>query len=155
MSVIELTLQSNHNAANLAAVPVCIFTVVLWPSHISHVGFCLVQSGSIMTKLISVQNTIYTSLALPHGTSTWRLNTLRPRQNGRHFADGTFKSIFVDTDVWIAIEISLKYVPWGRIDNIPALVQIVAWRRRGDKPLPEPMMVQFTDAYLCRSASMS
>ena len=26
------------------------------------------------------------------------------------------------------------------INNIPALVQIMAWRRPGDKPLSEPMM---------------
>ena len=29
----------------------------------------------------------------------------------------------------------------GPVDNIPALVQIMAWRRPGDKPLSEPMMV--------------
>ena len=29
----------------------------------------------------------------------------------------------------------------GPINNIPALVQIMAWRRPGDKPLSEPMMV--------------
>ena len=39
------------------------------------------------------------------------------------------------------IKISLKFVPKGPIDNIPALVQIMAWRRPGDKPLSEPMMV--------------
>ena len=40
-----------------------------------------------------------------------------------------------------AIKISLKFVPKGPINNIPALVQIMAWRRPGDKPLSEPMMV--------------
>ena len=30
----------------------------------------------------------------------------------------------------------------GPINNIPALVQIMAWRRPGDKPLSEPMMVR-------------
>ena len=69
------------------------------------------------------------------------LNTLRPRQNGRHFADDTFKHIFVKENVWILIEISLKFVPEGPINNIPALVQIMAWCRPGDKPLSEPMMV--------------
>ena len=67
-------------------------------------------------------------------------NTLRPRQNGRHFADGTFKHIFLNENVRIAIEISLKFVPKGPINNIPALVQIMAWRRSRDKPLSEPMM---------------
>ena len=50
------------------------------------------------------------------------LNTLRPRQNGRHFADDILKCIFVNENVWIQIEISLKFIPKGPIDNIPALV---------------------------------
>ena len=37
---------------------------------------------------------------------------------------------------------SLKFVPKGSIDNIPALVQIEAWHRPGNKPLHEPMMVR-------------
>ena len=68
------------------------------------------------------------------------LNTLRPRQNGRHFPDGIFKCMFLNENVWIAIEISLKFIPKGLINNIPALVQIMAWRRTGDKPLSEPML---------------
>ena len=43
--------------------------------------------------------------------------------------------------VYISIKISLNFVPNGPIDNIPALVQIMAWRRPGDKPLSEPMVV--------------
>ena len=43
--------------------------------------------------------------------------------------------------IWISITISLKFVRRGPINNIPALVQIMAWRRSGDKPLSEPMMV--------------
>ena len=50
------------------------------------------------------------------------LYTLRPRQNGRHFADDTLKCIFLNENVWIPIEILLKFVPKGQIDNIPALV---------------------------------
>ena len=68
-------------------------------------------------------------------------NTLRPRQNGRHFADAIFKCIFLNENVWISIKISLKFVPEGPINNIPALVQIMAWRRPGDKPLSGAMMV--------------
>ena len=48
----------------------------------------------------------------------------------------------------ILIKISLKLVFHGPIDNNPALVQIMAWRRIGDKPLSEPMLTQFTDAFL-------
>ena len=69
-----------------------------------------------------------------------QLNTLRPRQNGRHFPDGIFKWIFLNEIILILIKISLTFVPRGRINNIPALVQIMAWRRSGDKPLSEPVM---------------
>ena len=68
-------------------------------------------------------------------------NTLRPRQNGRHFADDTYKCILFDENVSIRIKISLKFVPKRPINNIPALVSIMAWRRPDDKPLSEPMMV--------------
>ena len=37
--------------------------------------------------------------------------------------------------------ISLKFVPKGLIDDIAALVHIMAWHRPGDKPLSEPVMV--------------
>ena len=67
-------------------------------------------------------------------------NTLRPRRNEQHFADDIFKRIFFNENVWISLKISLKFVPKGPIINIPALVQIMAWRRSGDKPLSEPMM---------------
>ena len=36
--------------------------------------------------------------------------------------------------------ISLKFVHKGSISDIPALVQIMAWCRLGDKPLSEPML---------------
>ena len=50
------------------------------------------------------------------------INTLRPRQNEQHFADDIFKRIFFNENVWISIRISLKFVPKGPINNIPALV---------------------------------
>ena len=40
------------------------------------------------------------------------------------------------------------FVSKGSIDNNPPLVQIMAWRRIGDKPLSEPLLTQFTDAYV-------
>ena len=68
-------------------------------------------------------------------------NTLRPRQNGHHFPDDIFKWIFLNENIWIAIDISLMFVAKGRINNIPSLVQIMAWRLQGDKPLSVPLMV--------------
>ena len=38
-------------------------------------------------------------------------------------------------------KISLTFVPKGPINNIPTLVQVMAWHRPGDKPLSEPMVV--------------
>ena len=73
--------------------------------------------------------------------STYRVNTLRLRQDGRHFPDDIFKCIFLNENVLISIKISLKFVPKGPINKIPALAQIMAWRRPGGKPLSEPMMV--------------
>ena len=69
------------------------------------------------------------------------VNTLRPRQNYRHFPDNIFICIFLNENVKTFIKISLKFVPKGPINNIPALVQIMAWRRSGDKSLSEPMLV--------------
>ena len=63
-------------------------------------------------------------------------------------ANNIFKCIFLNEKDKIPIQISLKLVPRGPIDNKPALVQELVWRRTRDKPLPEPMMAQFTDAYM-------
>ena len=69
------------------------------------------------------------------------VNTLRPRENGRYFTDHTFKCSFLNENVRILIKISLKFVPKGPVNNIPSLVQIMAWCRPGDKPLSELMVV--------------
>ena len=69
------------------------------------------------------------------------IKTLRPTQNGRLFPDDIFKWVFLNENVWISIKISLKFVPKGPLYNIRSLVQIMAWRRPGDMPLSEPMMI--------------
>ena len=50
-------------------------------------------------------------------------------------------AFFLNEIVWISIEISLKFVSNGVFNNIPALVQIMAWHHPGGKPLFEPMVV--------------
>ena len=52
-----------------------------------------------------------------------------------------FSDAFRKWQFYILIEISLKFVPKGPIDNIPLLVEVMAWYRSGDKPLSEAMMV--------------
>ena len=115
---------------------------------------------TILTNYRTGHHVIFTRLVKCQHVTKWRLRshsepggrcsnsqprhiviTLRPRQNGRHFPDDIFKCISLNENVWISIKISLNFVPRGPINNIPALVQIMAWRRPGDKPLSEPMMV--------------
>ena len=56
---------------------------------------------------------------------------LKPRQNDRYFADDISEFIFWTENIWVSIEIWLKFVPEGPIYNIPVLVQIMVWRRPG------------------------
>ena len=69
------------------------------------------------------------------------VNTSWPRPNGCHFPDDIFKLILLNENVRVLIKIPFKFVPMGPINNIPALVQIMAWHRPCDKPLSEPMMI--------------
>ena len=72
------------------------------------------------------------------------LNTVRPDK----MAVLSQTTLFFNENARIFIEISLTLVPKGSINNIPALVHIMAWRQPGDKPLSEPMMVRLP-TYLC------
>ena len=75
------------------------------------------------------------------------------RDRDRHnFADDIFKGIFLNENVWISLKISMKFVPKVPINIIPALVQIMVWRRPDDKPLSEPMTVSLLTRH---SASLS
>ena len=96
------------------------------------------------TGFVSVHN-ILPNIISPIRRVCWSRshnNSLRPRQNGRLFADDTFKRIFLNENIRISTKNSLKFVPKGLINNIPTSVLIMAWRRPGDKPLSEPMLVR-------------
>ena len=62
--------------------------------------------------------------------------------------DDTFKCISLNENDRIPIQISLEFVPRSAIYNKPVLVQVMASCRTGNKPLPEPMLTQFTEAYM-------
>ena len=83
------------------------------------------------------------------------VNIFGPRQKGRHFPNDTSKCIFVKENFWALNRISLKYVPHGKIGNLKTLVQKMAWRRLGYKPLSKPVMAYLAGAYMRHSASMS
>ena len=66
------------------------------------------------------------------------------------FSDNVFEVAFWNEICLTFVQISLKFVSTSPIHKTPSLVQM-----RGDKPLSEPMMAKFTDAYVRHSASMS
>ena len=108
-------------------------------------------------KAIKIQNHMW---GITWVNKLTHINKLRPRQNGRHFSDNIFKGIFLNENVCISIKIPLKFAPKGPINNIPTLVQIMAWCWSGDKPLSEPMIVRLLThisitPYIHHSASMS
>ena len=63
------------------------------------------------------------------GTRHIYKNAWRPRQNGRHFADDILTFIFLNYNIWLWNKISLKFVPKGPINNMPALFQTKPTRR--------------------------
>ena len=70
----------------------------------------------------------------------------------RHVADGwavmiNNLCISVNENIWISIIISRNFVPKVPINHIPWWVQIMDWRRTGDKPLSEQMMAYLADVY--------
>ena len=72
-----------------------------------------------------------------------------------NLSDDIFNCIFLNENDRIPIQISLKFVSRTPIDNTPALVPVMAWRRTGDKPLPEPMKTKFIDAHMRHKGEMS
>ena len=93
--------------------------------------------------------------SLIHGLRWSGLIKAEPGQDGRHFHRRHFQSIFLHENIRISIQISQKLVPRGSNDNKSALVQVMAWCWTGDKPLPEQMLTQFTDAYMWHWGEMS
>ena len=69
------------------------------------------------------------------------INSSFPGQTGRHLVDAIFKCIFFNGKFWIVNTHPPKFVLMDPINNNPPLAQIMAWRRPGDKPLSEPVIV--------------
>ena len=83
--------------------------------------YLCVSSNDYEEAVISIYN-----LRVYQSCCTARVNTLRLRLNGGHFPDYIFKCISSNGNIWISITISLKFVPKSSINNIPALVQMIA-----------------------------
>ena len=86
-----------------------------------HYHFVTYQIMSIAQRTVGARTT--------HDYASRQINVLRPRQDGRHFANDIFKCILLNGNIWILLKISLTLVPKVRINDILALVQITAWRR--------------------------
>ena len=109
----------------------------LWNGlHVNDTGLIAL----IISKHLFEKTIWHSRLCREIGYTGINVNTLRPKQLCRHFADDSFKHTFLNENVWILIKISLKFVHKGPINNIPGLVQIMAWRRPSDKPLSEPIL---------------
>ena len=86
--------------------------------------------GNDLTITQEYYHKCYFILPLPYSSSSiWatKVNTLRPKQSGRHFVDDPFKRIDLTETFRVSINISLEFVPNGQINNIP-LVPMIAWR---------------------------
>ena len=90
----------------------------------------------------------YSYRIYPHINPHFMLTHLPLDKMAAILADNIFKCIFLNENDKILIHISLKFFPSSPIDDKQALVQVMACCWTGDKPLPEPMLTQITDAYI-------
>ena len=88
------------------------------------------------------------------GTTATMLTHLPLDKMAAILTDDNYRCILLNENDRIPIRLSLKFLPRGPLDNKPALVQVMAWHRTGDKPLHE-LMPSFTDAYMRHSGEMS
>ena len=108
----------------------------------------LEYAQQMCTYTVTETSTIHQVHQVTHLIKLW-LNSLRPRWNSRRFVDEIFQCIFLNENefiflnenVLILIKLSMKFIPKGPTNNISALDQIMAWRRPGNKPLSQPMMI--------------
>ena len=122
-----------------------------WLKFLRHVAITLVIQGPALWTALCAKWTlnygctakVFQTVAVP---LQWRANHISLKHIEadkicRHFAEDIFKCISLNGNIWISLKIWLQFVPKVRINNIPVLAQIMAWRRPGEKPLSEPMMV--------------
>ena len=117
-------------------------TFLLWSDALWDI--CLMHFGICEVGLIDMDNIDKYWHLCPYFFSTH----LPLNKMAAILAEYIFKCIFLNEKFCILIRISLKFVPRSPVYNKPALVQEIAWRWIGDKQLPEPMLIQFIDAYM-------
>ena len=104
-------------------ISVCVLVCLYFSRIFIRCTFC---RGCLWNSL-----SIWCSLCWSFVITSHFFNSQPPGPTGRRFADDIFKCIFMNENVCIWIDFHWR----------PALVQIMAYRRSGDKPLSEPMLI--------------
>ena len=84
-------------------------------------------------------------------TTTWEcslVDVIVLTHWGRDQKDAISQTTFSSAFYWMKMYELQQKIPKGPVNNILALVQIMAWRCPGDKPLSEPMLVSLP-TYIC------
>ena len=119
-----------------------------WKANIIKVELSMIKICELLRKLLSLRSCF---LILPPGAfAPQGIEGLMKRDLSKHWVYPPVMcqqrssyctwELNVMEDFWISNKISLKYVPWGLIDNKTSLVEIMGCHWLGDKPLSEPMM---------------
>ena len=138
----------------------CLLALTQWGRHCHYNDVIMSVMSSLITSLTIVYSSVYSaadqwkhqssaSLAFVKGIHRWPVNSPHKWPVTRKMfpfddviiPDDVLNWIFLNENVRISITISLKFVPRGPINDISALVQIMARRRPGGKALSEPVMV--------------
>ena len=131
----------------------------------SNVGMLLIGplGTNFSEMLIEIHTFLFQKIHSKMSSRKWRpfclgLNVLT--HWGRDNMVAIFQTTFSNAFAWMKMYQfrwrfpALKFVPKVQFNNIPALLQIMAWRQPGDKPLSEPMVVSLL-THMRHSASMS
>ena len=102
---------------------------------------CLGQWKDVSSPCCSTEDRVPMNYINRHRWLKGPVITLRPRQSGRHFAGDILNAFFLNETLRTLIWITLKFVPNDPINDNPSLIEIMAWRRTGDKPFSETMTV--------------
>ena len=112
---VAMTLASLVGLSGITLTRLAHYTLLAVKMRHSHAHWYYTSPYSSLASIIGLY-----VMCLPSGVSF--INSTPPGWNGRHFADDIFRCIFINEVFGILIEISLKFVPKGPIDNNPALV---------------------------------
>ena len=124
------------------------------PENLGHHEMCLkdlhiIPFNHFVYRKLNASGMLHLYYIDTHTSWIWNLTWLThlPLDKMTTILQTTFSSAF-SWNIRILIQFSPKFVPKCPIDNKSALVQVMACRPSGAKPLPEPMLTQFTYAYM-------